>query len=297
MNTADRILLSLDAHECLWGGLRAPASRARAPSASVEAETPAIFHAAHDDFGGLLDYKSIGDLKDLVTQTQARRQEMDRWYAQASPAWVNKNSAAFTAFTNDRLAFNARFDAAMSKAQLALLGGKINFYTPDTLIPATDEYTGLAKAMRQCYQPIAAGSACPVAKGDWFDLFNRAAAVSPSLGIPAPTDKAYQPTAADLSGALFAATASSDVVAQVTGGQSTATGPLPQDVAEAVKKHGKEMLDSTGDTLSLVAWLLAHQRVLIIGAVAVVGGIGLLSIMPLLMLPAKVAKGAALLAA
>lgn len=293
MNAAERILLSLDAHEC-WGGARLPSGGDEAAGA---VELPAIRHEVHDAFGGLIDYKSIGDLRDLVAQTQARVAELDRWYGQASPIWVNKNSAAFVAFTNDRVAFRARIDPAMAKAQQALTVAKFSIMTPDALIGATDEYTGIMKAMRQCYPP----DGCTIAKGDWVDLFNRAAAVAPSLGIAVPTDKAIQPTAADISSAIFAATSGIDVVAQVTGAQSTATGPLPQGAAEAIKKGGGQLVDAAsagaGDTFNMLVWLVRHQRELLIGAAVVAGGIGLLSIMPMLMLPAKVAKGAALLAA
>jgi hypothetical protein len=296
VNAAERILLSLDAHECWAGGARA----LRPPSAPPEvlaagalaAEALAIAHPIHDDFGGLLDWKSVSDLKDLVTQTGSRRAELDRWYAQASPIWVRLNPNAFTDFTNDRVAFNARFDAAMAKAKSVVDGAKYAVMTPDAMLPATDEYTALARAMRACYPP----DGCPVVKGDWVDLFNRATSVSPSLKIPAPTDKTYQPTAADMGRAVLAATAPLDVVAQVTGAQSTATGPLPQQAAEAIKEAAPKIAASTGEVGSMLLWLAEHQRALVIGAVVVVGGIGLLSILPVLMLPAKAAKGLTLAA-
>lgn len=290
MNAAERILLSLDAHECWAGGSRAPAAPPGVLAAgALAAEALAIAHPVTDDFGGLLDYKSAGDLRDLVTQAGARRAELDRWYGQASPIWVKTNSKAFVDFTNDRAAFNTRFDAAMQKAQSALTSAKFSVFTPDAMIPMTDQYTALAKAMRQCYPP----DGCQVVKGDWQDLFARATAVSPSLKIPPPADKTYQPTAADMGGAVLAYTAPIDVVAQVTGAQSTATGPLPQDAAEAVKKALPEIASSTGDVGNMLLWLATHQRAIVIGAVVVVAGIGLVSILPMLMLPAKAAKGIA----
>jgi hypothetical protein len=249
-----------------------------------------IAHDVADAFGGLLDYKSAGDLKDLVAQAALRVAALDRWYAQASPIWVNKNSAAFVAFTNDRVALHSRFDPALAKAQSLLTVAKYSVMTPDVVIPATDEYTALAKAMRQSYPPDGG----PTTKGDWQDLFTRAVQVSPSLGIPAPTDKTIQPTAADLSGAAFAQTAGVDVVAQTTGGQATSTGPLSTGAAEKAKQLGGALAEGGGDTFNLLVWLAKHQRAVIITAAVVAGGIGLLSIMPVLLLPAKAAKGISL---
>ena len=160
---------------------------------------------------------------------------------------------------------HARYATALAAAKSA--GSSL---IPDAMNPAQAQFDALSKAMRQCYPP----DGCPVAKGDWDDLYNRAAAVSASLGIAPPPDSPPQPVATDVDQSAFAATAPLDVVAQVTGAQKA--GPL---------------------NISALQWVLAHKTLLIVGGAVLAGGIVLSYVAPMLGLAAKGFKGVAALAA
>ena len=150
---------------------------------------------------------------------------------------------------------------------------------PSSMISAQNEYTGLAKAMRQCYPP----DGCPAVKGDFDDLTTRLAAAASSLGAPPPDySKMPQPKSVDAGQSFFVATAPLDAVAQATGAQKG--GPLPP----------------APGGLSWLAWIQAHKTALIVGGVAIVGVPLLLygsTLLSGLMMPFKAVKGIAALAA
>ena len=57
---------------------------------------------------------------------------------------------------------------------------------------------------------------------------------------------------------------------------------------------GGDILNPLG---KLMDWIVVHKTALIVGGVVIVGGIALTSLLPVLMLPAKLAKGVAAIAA
>jgi hypothetical protein len=275
VNAAERILLSLDAHEC-WGPTRVRTSVVR--HVAVE---PLVIDRGVDTFGTVLGQNSLAELQDLLNLWAYRMAQLTKAYGDFSPAWVTRDATGFVDWTNDWTKLQNRYNAAVSAANSAMLTGTLNPLTPNSMIPAGPAYNGLIKAMRQCAPP----DGCPVTKGDWADLFTRLTVAAKTFGGAPPVDKPPQPQATDVDVQAFAATAPVDVVAQVTGAQAATTGPLPADLAKSLQSGGK-------DTWSLLLWLAEHQRLLIIGGVAIAGGILFFSILPVLMLPAKLAKTA-----
>lgn len=264
MNAAQCILLRLEALDCL-----APEIGPRVRE-SLPIDPVVLLHrGGASDFGTVNGQMSVAELSDLIALWKQRVAALDAWYAAASPLWVNKDSAAFIAFTNDRVALENRYAGALSAAQTAVTAAALAIFTPNATIPAQVPYDALMKAMRQCYPP----DGCPTTKGDYADLMTRANAVSPSLGIPGPLDPAPQPTAVDVDQQIFAVTAPVDPVAQITGAQKG--GPLP----------------NAPGGLSWLAWVEKHRVALVVTGVAVIGGILFIQVAPLLALPFKAAKG------
>jgi hypothetical protein len=262
MNAAERILLRLDAHDCLVVGRRRPAR--------VE---PVVIDGAAANFGlTLSNQTSVADLQNSMVNWAIRMKGLAQAYADFSPTWVGRDSTAFVDWTSDWTRLQNRYNAALSSAQTFVTGSRF-MPLPATEIPAPTQYDALAKAMRQCYPP----DGCLVVKGDFDDLDSR---LSAARGAPVPYAPMVQPTRAQegLSGAVFTATAPIDVVAQITGAQKA--GPLPQGSTE----------------LKLLAWLAAHKMAIVVGGVAIVGGLVALQLLPVLMLPLKAAKAAAALA-
>jgi len=257
MDAADHILLAIDAKEVLTG-LRV-----------AEREDPIVVRhgGPDDDFGTVGGQYSVAELQDLLALWQYRMGQLGQAYANASPSWVAKDPSAFIDFTNDWNALQARYAAALKAAQTAL--GMASYYyvtVPNSLIPANAEYVGLMKAMRQCAPP----DGCPVQKGDWADLFARLSAVTQVIDHPP------QPKATDADVQAFKATAQADVVAQVSGAQLA--GPLPASVVTGLQNP--------------FVWMARHKTALVMGAAA----LAVLVLVPVLLPPLKLLKGAAALA-
>jgi hypothetical protein len=259
MNAAERILLSLEAQECLVAFERF--------GQRVE---PVVVDRGVCDFGTVLGQQTVAELQDIMASWSYRMQQLAGSYTSFASTWQARDSAAFTDWTADYTRLQNRYNAAMSKAQAAVSSAKLNFATPNSLIPAQAEYDGLAKAMRQCYPP----DGCPIAKGDFDDLDSRLR----SAGVRPDYSAMPQPQARDVDISVYSATAPVDVIAQVRG-------------LEAPKLPG------LGPTAKFWAWLVKHQKGVLIGSVAVAGGIIALQVLPLLMLPLKAAKGLAAVAA
>ncbi len=276
---SERILLALDAHEC-WAGVVVRPALSPVEDIVVHREGGA-------SFGTVAGQQSVAELQDLMTLWAYRLGQLDTWYGVASPLWVGKDSVGFIAFTNDWNQLHNRYNAALNGANNAVTAAKLSFATPNSMIPAQQQYNALTKAMRQCAPP----DGCPVVKGDWADLYQRAAAVSASLGIAPPPDAPPQPVATDLDQSVFADTASADVVAQVSGAQSSNTGPLPGWVARKLGGLPPQPGDPTG---GLLVWLLEHKTAVLIGGAVV---IALPILGPVIISALKTAKGVAALAA
>lgn len=270
MNAAEQILLSLDAYECLSPRVR---------RMQMDLEPVVVNHGEADDFGTTINgLYTIAELQDIMASWAYRMQQLGQAYANISPAWVARDNASFIAWTNDWNALQARYNAALKQAQTAVTLATVNVFTPNSLIPAQLEYTGLMKAMRQSYPPDGG----PQTKGDFDDLNLRLSAASTLLGTPAaaPTYPAMpQPQATDVAQQVFAASAPADPVAQFVGAQKA--GPLP----------------NAPGGLSWLAWIEKHKTAIVVGGVVVVGGILLLEIIPVIAIPLKAVKGFAALAA
>jgi hypothetical protein len=240
-----------------------------------------------DDFGTTVgNQMSVAELQDAMTLWSTRMSTMTQKFADMSPAWVARDSGGYTAWTNDWNKLQARYKTALDAANSVVLQAKLSVFTPNSAIPAQAEYDGLAKAMRQCYPP----DGCPTVASDWADLFNRMTAAAQMLSVPVPTDTVVQPTATDLGQQVFAATAPLDAVAQATGAQEA--GPLPTGLAKALQGA-----PNLGGGWAFLSWLVNHKTGVLIGVVTLVGGLIVVQLLPLLMVPAKIVKGIAAVAA
>lgn len=264
MNAADRILLRLDAHDC-W-----------APRISASPEKVVVRRGAPADFGTIAGQQTIAELQDIMTSWAYRMEQLAQAYANFAPVWVGRDPAGFTDWTNDWAVLQNRYNAAMSAAQSAVTAAKFNLAIPNSMISAQAEFTGLAKAMRQCYPP----DGCPTVKGDFVDLDTRLTAAARAYGSAgASYANMPQPKATDADQQAFAATAPLDVVAQVTGLQKT--GPLPP----------------APGGLSWLAWIEQHKTALLVGGAVIAGGVVLAYVAPVLGLLGKSVHGIAALAA
>ena len=267
MTRADRILLRLDAQDCwAWGG--------GASAAQARAVEPVVVHGGGDSFGTVGGMPTIAELQDQMALWAYRMAQLTQAYANYSPTWVGRDANGFVAWTNDWTGLQARYNAAASQAQSAVTASQFNPMPASTIPVAKSVYDALPHAMRASYPPD--GGA--VRKGDWKDLFDRLRAAGGSV-----VDSPPQPTAADADIQVFAPTAPIDVTAQLTGGQAPGTGPLPKGFVDWL--HG----------VSIPGW--PKPKTLLWIALAVGGGVVFVSMLPVLMLPAKLAKGAAALAA
>lgn len=269
MDAAERILLALDAHDC-WAPGRALLRERASPADAI-----VIDRGPSSDFGTVAGQQSVAEVQDLMRIYASAVSQLAQQYAGLSAAWHARDAAAFTDWTTDWTKFQARYNAAVSAANTAVTLAAVNVFTPNSLIAAQPQYDGIMKAIRQCYPP----DGCPVVKGDWDDLVARLSTAAASLSLPPVVLNMPQPGATDIDQQLFASTSNLDVVAQATGLQ--ATGPLPQG----------------SSSLGFLKWIVTHKTGVMIGAVAVVGGIILIQLLPVLMLPFKAAKGVAALAA
>jgi hypothetical protein len=188
------------------------------PRGPAPLERLAVLHAATSDFGTTYTgAQSIDDLKTALTNWDVRMKALADAYAAASPAWSASDQAGFVDWTNDWNALQARYNAAVSSANSAVQFASFSLM-PGSTISAQTEYDVLAKAMRQCYPP----DGCPTQKGDFDDLHNRITVAATAAGTPAPDySKMVQPTTTDWDMKVFAATASVDPIATLTGQQKT----------------------------------------------------------------------------
>lgn len=265
MTPADRILLSLDAHECLAG-----------LSFDLEGglcEAPVIQNG-EASFGSIAGVQTVDELQFIMKSWAYRMQQLGQAYAAIATSWKAKDPTAQAGWLADWNALQARYNAALGPANAAVTGAALSILRPNNMIPAQGEYDGLMKAMRQCYPP----DGCAVRKGDFDDLNMRLQTAATSLGGAGPqyADQP-QPTSTDFDQQLFAATAPIDVIAQVTGQQ--AGGPIPPGPMDFLK------------------WLKEHKTALIATGVILVGGLVLLELKAVTAIPLAAAKGLAAIAA
>lgn len=247
MNAAERILLSLDAHEC-W------AVRPRAPSWARGAGPPGVYAAppleaiviGGDEPQCTFAGHSTADLKALIANKDV---EMNAMALQMPSASAD--------IKTDFAALQKKYQAARDGAQSVT--GVLGAMVPDFMNSGIDvAYNNIVTALQPA--PNA------VTKGDKQDIANRLTA-----GGWKPSYKLPQPLQQDAGSALL----------QVTD---------PKNIGDAIKKI-PDVLPQPWK------WIVEHPNEIIIGAVVVVGGVLLISIMPALMMPAKLAKGIAAAAA
>ena len=117
-------------------------------------------------------------------------------------------------------------------------------------------------------------TALPDSSGSIADIHRRLTAA----GKPPPKIVAAQPPKT-----------ASDTFMQVTD---------PKNIADAAKKALDDAAKAAHDLIPQPwRWMIDHKNVLVIGAVVVVGGVAFMSILPMLLVPAKIAKGVTALAA
>lgn len=223
---------------------------------------PVVTGIGAADFGW-----SGSDLKDAIVNWQKRMSDLAANYAKLSSAWSAQDPAKFTDWTNDWNVLQARYVPALAAAQAV---------ANSTFGMGTDAaYDALAKAMRVSYPPDGG----PVSKGDYDDLYSRLATASRAVGTaPLIATPMTQPTGTDWGMGFYKATAPLDIIAQLTG-------------AEKPKVPGVDPL------ANFLAWIIKHRTAIVITAGVTVGGVLLLQLMPVLMMPVKAAKGIAALAA
>jgi hypothetical protein len=194
-------------------------------------------------FGTIGGQQTVAELKDLVNLWTERVNSLQTAFSAFSAKWMAADPNGFNAWMNDWVHLLSRRDAAMVTVNEQIKAASSN-PLPDSAIVAQAGYDALSKAMRQCYPP----DGCPVQTGDWDDLFSRLTDATNQYGGTAPVDNPPQPTATDIDQGVLATTAPLDVIAQITGGLAPT-------------------LPGTG----ILAWMLDHKTIILIG-VTIIGG-------------------------
>ena len=240
-------------------GCLARGAPARAVRKVPRVEAPALPREGGADFGW-----SGSDLSDAITNWQKRMGDLVANYTKLTPSWQASDPAGFADFTNDLRVLQSRYTPALANAKSV---------ADSTFGWGTDAaFDALAKAMRASYPPDGG----PVSKGDYDDLYARIAAAARAAAAPLQSTPLTQPTGTDWGMAFFKATAPLDVIASATGQQAPTKAPFG------------------GPALK---WVADHYKGLIWTAGVVVGGVLLLELFPVLMMPVKAAKGLAAVAA
>lgn len=150
-------------------------------------------------------YVSDDDLNTSRAQWAARMKQLGDAYNTFAPVWKASDPAAFTDWTNDWNALQARYKAALANT---------GFFTLNST-----SWESLQKAMRQGYPP----SSAPTVKGDWHDLFDRLTVATKSAGATPPKDVPAHLIPQTSGERAYADTAKYDVIASATGAQAPST--------------------------------------------------------------------------
>jgi hypothetical protein len=250
--------------------LALPLELSIAPEPSLEPELFASASGGASDFGTINGQQTIDELKDTVSLWEERMTSLGNSFAAFSPTWVGRDVQTMAAWSDDYQALTNRYSAAHAAAQSAISLAAWN-PLPGNMIVAQKEFDGLAKAMRQNYPPDSATTK----KGDWFDLYNRLHDAQTAAGAPPIEDHPPQPQATDVDLQALQVSQPFDPIAVLTGALAPPkTGPL------------------SVPPFTWLKWLVDHKKGVMIAGGVLVGGVVLFSVMPILLLPAKLAKGA-----
>jgi len=135
--------------------------------------------------GTVLNVPTTQEVKDLIKAKDADIAAMGQGYADLSPTWVDKDNAAFLAWTSDWNDMLSRYESAQASIKTELDSASAS-------APAGTEWDAVMTALRQAYPGYARGSDAPVpnTKGDLQDLQARLAAAGgkvPAHDVPQPT--------------------------------------------------------------------------------------------------------------
>lgn len=232
---------------------------------------PIVVPGGAANFGATLGGSpSVADLKDLIASGTYRVKQLGQKYADFAPTWVQKDSAAFVDWTNDWTKFQNRWNPALKTAQ-DKASGMLSSLTPDTYMPAADEYTGMMKALKQGYPPDGA----QIQKGDFDDLSNRLEAAA---GSKINYSAMPQPVGEDAGMGFYKSTANVDVVSMALGDQK------PKGLAGAIADG------PFGALIRAFRWFGQHPTATQWIIVVVVGGVAIAYVIPFVMAPIKAIK-------
>lgn len=296
MNAAERILLSLDAHECWAGGTRALSRGVGPPGGSFGVYVAPPLEAIVLGGPGQSDFGSIfGDDVSDPAKVAAFKTAMNAYRAVWTPYMAG--SLKFINGIGDILAkqatqpqyasiaANLKEQADTYKTQAQAILAKWNMATtlPD------DALLGDSDTITKNYQETTSDVARFIAK----------AATDPNAkGVAWPSSPSLDDQTRVLNGLKSAGVAPSlfDYFKGGVVGTARGVGGLVGDTAKgAVGGVAGAVVPGS------LQWLNDHKTGVIIGIVAVVGGIVLIALLPMLTLPAKLAgaasKGVAAIAA
>ena len=199
------------------------------------------------------------ELAALIKVQDTRMKTLTDAFAAFGPKWAITNPAAFNDFVTDYVILGARYAAA----KLAAANATGLWATVSDVDKA---YTALVKAFTQnsgVTSPRDTTVTSPTdatrstVKGDWENLFKRLNDAQRAAGAPVTIDDTPNDLAKlsnnSTAMAFYRATASADVIAQLTGEEAL---------------HG-----GVKDALDAIEWIKAHKTGIAIGTTILVGGI------------------------
>jgi hypothetical protein len=117
----------------------------------------AIAKVRSPSVGTVLGDPSVAELIDLVAAKDYEIAQLEQAYADFSPTWVQKDSAAYVAWVNDWTALKTRYAIARSSAETDISIAKIS-PVPNNAINAKTTYNGILFAMSPVPNTVSTGS-------------------------------------------------------------------------------------------------------------------------------------------
>jgi hypothetical protein len=203
-------------------------------------------------FGTVLGSHTVAELSDLVDAKDHDMKELSDAISHLSSVWLKSDPSAYNDFHQDYISLQSRYNAARSKASLAIAGGKAA-WAPNSVIPVESEYQGILSAL----SPVVNTRT----KGSLADLTARLQVVANKLGTSVQFTAPPQPTATD---------------ADLLGYKKTdsITRAMPNWVKRAVGTVVPEWVPDTADkpkydpVPNYVLYIVGAVAVLVIGSVA-----------------------------
>lgn len=135
--------------------------------------------------------QSIAELKDLLTEEDAKVAALKKQFDDFKPTWCQADSNACNAWEKDWNALTARYGSARAKARTLIVA---ETGIGDAYKPADSEYLGVLKAMKQAQTSTQGGAS--ISPGDFDDLSQRLSLAGATVKLPQIQPKAQD---ADLS--------------------------------------------------------------------------------------------------